>query len=147
MIQKDGAAADSSSLRRNFFDVLLSKYIGKIRTELEKKFVDEFLSKRRSNPMLASNKAFCAYELDTKTTSSPSLNIPIESLSSLIYSGQSEKTTSNYLQPTLTLITQMTNILQHIHNAVRPRIEYARQILYVAEQNGLSDEILKDART
>ncbi|MBY0385908.1 hypothetical protein K2X05_12185 [bacterium] len=146
LIQKDSDTTDSTSLRRNFFDVLLSKYIGKIRAELEKKYIDEFRSKRTANPMLTTNKAFCSYELDAKTTSAPNLNIPVESLASLIYSGQSEKTTSNYLQPTLTLIAQMTNILTHIHNTVKPRIEYAHQILYVAEQNGLSEDILKEAK-
>lgn len=147
LIQKDGDKTDSASLRRNFFDVLLSKFIGKIRTELEKKYIDEFRSKRTANPMLTSNKAFCSFELDPKTVTAPNLNIAVESLSSLIYSGQSEKTTSNYLQPTLSLISQMTNILAHIHTNVKPRIEYARQILYVAEKNGLNDEILKDAKT
>jgi hypothetical protein len=146
LIQKDSDSVSNSTLKSKFFDVLLNKYIGKIRSELEKKYVDEFRSKRASNPMLASNKAFCNYELDPKVSTTPSLNIAVESLSSHIYSGQNDKTTSNYLMPTISLITSMKGILEHIHNSVKPRIEYARQIIFVAEQNGITSDVLASAK-
>jgi hypothetical protein len=146
LIQKDADSHDNNYLRGHFFSVLLNKFIGKIRSELEKKYRDDFRSKRTANPMVVSNQNFCAFELDPAVTSTPPLNMPVESLTDLIYSGQSKKTSSNYLQPTLELIDAMKNILSHIHVSVKPRIEYAHQLLYVAEANGITGDILKEAK-
>ncbi len=146
LIQKDADLHDNAYLRGHFFSVLLNKFIGKIRSELEKKYRDDFRSKRTANSMVASNQNFCAFELNPSVTSTPPLNMPVESLTNLIYSGQNKGTASNYLHPTLDLISSMKTILAHIHDAVKPRIEYAHQILYVAEANGITGESLKEAK-
>lgn len=146
LIQKDADSHNAGYLKGHFFGVLLNKYIGKIRSELEKMYIDDFRSKRTSNPMVARNREFCAFELSANTSSSPSLNMAVEGLTAAIYSGQSEKTSTNYLQPTLTLINQSKKILDHVHTAVKPRIEYAKQILYVAQANGLTEEMMREAK-
>ncbi len=146
LIQKNANSHDNNYLRGHFFSVLLNKFIGKIRSELEKRYRDDFRSKRTANSMVASNQNFCAFELNPNVTSTPPLNMPVESLANLIYSGQNKGTASNYLQPTLDLISSMKTIMAHIHVSVKPRIEYAHQILYVAEANGITGDSLKEAK-
>ena len=40
----------------------------------------------------------------------------------------------------------MKTILSHIHVSVKPRIEYAHQLLYVAEANGITGDSIKEAK-
>lgn len=144
LLQRDSDNQSKKDLEFRYFSVLLSKYLAKERSALEKEFYERYLAFSHSSSQAVANKLVCNYELDPKATRSPQISMTLDDLDSRIHSGVGSS--ASYGTLSKTFVSYAAKLLGTITDSVDPKLILAEQIVKIAEHNNVSNEAINKAK-